>query len=755
MARCLLSLMVCLSLAGGALGYQKSDKKGKATKGADSAYEIGQEVEVEYFSKWRPGKVVGLPASGRIQVEFEFDPLGDASGKAGGAKAKEGEEKKMKSFFDAKQVRVAQGGGGEKPKPAKSGGSKSAGGGAAPKGELFEWTDSTGKFKIKARFKELKDEKVTLVKDDGKSVTLALEKLDDEGKQRALKLAAAGDENPFETPDENPFAGDGEEAGNTLGGVASSPAVEANWGESQVLRTDLEGTWSYTPDPLVLAGAAVKKSIPLHANKSQDAFFEKPVGLALHPATLKGAMFMQDDKPGRDAVAGLQMFDLKDGKAGALTPLKLPHLPMDISPSGERVVAAENFFLRSSKKKDRDGEISVHRWEGKELKPEKVWSYVAPGDNFKNEPKHAFFIDEDHLITVSPFSKMTAWNVSQVKALYTADLSGSGAPALSPGRKHLAVPTSEGVCLYEAVSGDSIGKLPGGNPGMVLALAFRPDGKQLAALAVQRLMVWDLEKGELDRDIYFTKPQFANYMDWVGDGHLLVGGQNLIDLERRVVLWEYTNHSGIQGRQGAQVGDSYWYLMSAPDRSARALFAAKLPHASALQAAQALKPDEILAIKPGASIAIQWSVQGDQKEVNDAYQSIIKQLQDIGMTYAEKSRLVLQVSTAAGETKEIQYRGFGRFFGGGGETARVTEYISKIQFVEDNTVIWLAEAHSGAPHFLSLKEGQTLQQALAQYQKPNVKFFTQVNLPRYVARPHPSGAYGHSELSAKGVVDRK
>ena len=133
MARCLLSLMVCLSLAGGALGYQKSDKKGKATKGADSAYEIGQEVEVEYFSKWRPGKVVGLPASGRIQVEFEFDPLGDASGKAGGAKAKEGEEKKMKSFFDAKQVRVAQGGGGEKPKPAKSGGSKSAGGGRLPK----------------------------------------------------------------------------------------------------------------------------------------------------------------------------------------------------------------------------------------------------------------------------------------------------------------------------------------------------------------------------------------------------------------------------------------------------------------------------------------------------------------------------------------------------------------------------------------------------------------------------------------------
>jgi WD40 repeat protein len=433
----------------------------------------------------------------------------------------------------------------------------------------------------------------------------------------------------------------------------------------------------------------------------------------------------------------------------------MPHLPMDISPSAERVVAVPNFFLRAGKQGIREDVVSIHRWRGKELQPEKMWSYVAPGDNFKNEPKQAFFIDEDHLITVSPFSKMTAWNIAEAKALYTADLTGTVAPALSPGRKHIAVPTSEGVCLYQATSGDPIGKLPGGNPGMVQAMAFHPDGKQLAVLAMQRLMVWDLEKGELDRDIYFTKPQFASSMDWLGENHLLVGGQNLIDLERRVVLWEYRSNSGIQGRQGAQVGDTYWYLMSAVDRSSRALFPAKLPHAAALQMAQKLKPDDILAIKPGASIAIQWSVQGDQKEVNDAYQSIIKQLQDIGMTYAEKSRLVLQVSTVAGETKEIQYRGFGGLFGRGGETARVTEHISKIQFVEDNNVIWLAEAHSGAPHFLSLKEGQTLQQALAPYQKPNVKFFTQVNLPKYVARPHPSGAYGHSELTIKGVVDKQ
>ncbi|MFN8856101.1 MAG: SHD1 domain-containing protein [Planctomycetaceae bacterium] len=746
-------LIISLTFPGFALGYQKSDKKSKS-KGNASEYSVGQEVEVDYYNKWRPGVVVALPNSGRIQVEFEFDPLGEVNGSS---KNKPDESKKTKAFFEADKVRPSKGGGTPKKtgKSAEGPRKGTAGGKSTPRGELLDWTDSTGKFKIKARFGGLADDKVTLVKDDGKTVTLALEKLDAEGQERARKLAAGGDENPFETGDENPFAGDEPEGDKSNADPADLGLVEANWKGVQTLRTDIEGDWKYSADPLPSSGTPVKKSIPLHANKNQDAFFEKPVGVALHADTLKGAMFMQDDNPRREKVAGLQMFDLAEGKAGPLTTLKMPHLPMDISPSGKRVVATANFFIRAGRQGVREDLISVHQWEGKELKPEKVWSYVPPGDNFKNDPKVAFFIDEDHLITVSPFSKMAVWNIPQAKALYTADLSGQGAPALSPGRKHLAVATTEGVCLYEALTGDSIGRLPGGNPGQIQAMAFRSDGKQLAALALQRLMVWDLEKGTLDRDIYFTKPQVASSIDWVSEGYLLVGGQNLIDLERRVVLWEYSQTGGFHGKNGAQVGDSYWYLLTANDRSARAIFPAKLPHSSAVQMAQKMKADDILAIKPGASIAIQWSVQGDQKEVNDAYQSLIQQLQDIGMTYAEKSRLVLQVSTAAGETKEIQYRGFGGFFGRGGETVRVTEYISKIQFVEDNNVIWLAEAHSGAPHMLSLKEGQTVQQALAQYQKPNVKFFTQVKLPKYVARPHPSGAYGHSELSAKGVVDRQ
>jgi hypothetical protein len=43
--------------------------------------------------------------------------------------------------------------------------------------EIRTWSDSTGKHKVEAEFVELKDQKVTLRRKDGKAITIALEKL--------------------------------------------------------------------------------------------------------------------------------------------------------------------------------------------------------------------------------------------------------------------------------------------------------------------------------------------------------------------------------------------------------------------------------------------------------------------------------------------------------------------------------------------------------------------------------------------------
>ncbi len=69
----------------------------------------------------------------------------------------------------------------------------------APKSEakLRIWSTKSGKFTITARFVELKDDSVTLEKENGETVTVALDKLSEADQKAARKLADELEENPF------------------------------------------------------------------------------------------------------------------------------------------------------------------------------------------------------------------------------------------------------------------------------------------------------------------------------------------------------------------------------------------------------------------------------------------------------------------------------------------------------------------------------------------------------------------------------
>src|SRR4051812_43529194 len=60
------------------------------------------------------------------------------------------------------------------------------------------WTDSTGKFTIKAKFVSLADGKVTLEQEDGSKVEIELTKLS-AADQKVAQDLAKGDDNPFKT----------------------------------------------------------------------------------------------------------------------------------------------------------------------------------------------------------------------------------------------------------------------------------------------------------------------------------------------------------------------------------------------------------------------------------------------------------------------------------------------------------------------------------------------------------------------------
>lgn len=347
---------------------------------------------------------------------------------------------------------------------------------------------------------------------------------------------------------------------------------------------------------------------------------------------------------------------------------------------------------------------------------------------------------------------LTLWNVPGRKAVYKLDISGNGAPAVSPGGRYVAVPVADAVVVLEALSGETAARLPGAPVG-TSALAFSPDGKRLAAAAAQQIVVWDLESGTQTHDFTLAAPSLAGTLAWIEPGQLLLGGTDLVDLERRVVLWRYAaaGQPAQAVRHGAK-GTEVLRAAASLDRATRALVPLRLPHDGARKMAAALDAAKILALGPGSAVSLDVRVQGTPAEQQAVRADLAGRLAAAGLVARDGAPLVLQAMTETGETEEISYRTFGSP-NRDGEKVSVTKQISRLRIYEGQRLLWESSTTTGAPGFLQTKEGQSIQEALAPYQKPNLAFFAGAVLPRYLARAGEGGTYGTSEVSPQGLRD--
>src|SRR5207245_2276415 len=89
----------------------------------------------------------------------------------------------------------------------------------------------------------------------------------------------------------------------------------------------------------------------------------------------------------------------------------------------------------------------------------------------------------------------------------------------------------------------------------------------------------------------------------------------------------------------------------------------------------------------------------------------------------------------------------------GAEETKVsaTEQISKVSLLDAaGAVLWERQAKTIPPMHLSLKEGQSVDQAVAEAMKATGWFFESVQVPQFVTKSRKA-AQGHSTLTDKGV----
>jgi hypothetical protein len=278
-------------------------------------------------------------------------------------------------------------------------------------------------------------------------------------------------------------------------------------------------------------------------------------------------------------------------------------------------------------------------------------------------------------------------------------------------------------------------------------LSFRPDGKQLAFASDGTLRIFEVGTGKQISETPFDGS--AETIDWPADGFVLLDGSILLDLAQQMPLWQYRGAT-VTGTFGGRT----WYVASLdPGGKKPVLASVELPGEAVNKAAAGAKSADIWAARPGTSVTLDTS--GLPGDIQGAVaESLKEKLLANGFRVADNQPIRLVASIETGEAKEIRYRGFGESPFGAGTTVRASPQTSKLAFIDaDGEILWQRQTTRHPPMMVSLKEGQSIEQYIADATRPDASFYKGIALAKFIPKAQYRHGLGASELTARGVID--
>ena len=250
-------------------------------------------------------------------------------------------------------------------------------------------------------------------------------------------------------------------------------------------------------------------------------------------------------------------------------------------------------------------------------------------------------------------------------------------------------------------------------------------------------------------------------LEWVDNDHLLLNGADLVDIPHRIVLWHYevpgqekTVECVVNGHLGFGYGQMEMEGGAAVVVACcgQVFFSFPLPHPEAVQAAEGLSEENLVALKAGSQVSADLHVPTANPQDTDALTaSYTEQLK--GPRESRRVRCPAHLSShhRDGKSETVTYHAMGM---GGNETANVAVQISRLALVENGKVLWENSARTGgAWMFVHHKADETVQSALDRgNQESAMSFFRRISLPGCVAQQGEHGAYGFSKVTPMGPI---
>lgn len=472
----------------------------------------GEQVEVFFLNEWQPGVVVATDKKGNARVEFEFaaakqtqDFLRAAIRRPyeNGAivatrtyKDKSGKHSIVAAVIAITdtEVRLRKSDMTEKDLPltSLSDADQKYLQGLIKKGlpkkkklplkrspNARTWTLSSGET-VDGDFVELKGNQVVIRQSDGSEKQLAMGMLSPTDRSYAIQKAAdgaiagansaqgnlnmPGDIGPSDmgpSDDDNLMAKDI--------GAAEVEAPSSSSPPSKALKAQLltEDRWGFEPD--AIDRAKVVDRIDL----GQLQNFPSSV------VTSDGSKMLAYSGSGKSEFT---FIDLTTGKISKKNQ-NVRCIPKAISPSGKYYAGVES--------NSNSFEWSIFETEtGKSIWNE--WTPYGVG----RDVMHTQFLDDEHLVTVSPNGDLGVWSMNTKKIVWWINMRATCIPAVSPGGKYIVIHTNDRLVVLVGATGKVVSQMAS-NPVGIRILAIDDSCQRLAGLGNGLARFWNLNDGKI------------------------------------------------------------------------------------------------------------------------------------------------------------------------------------------------------------------------------------------------------------------
>ncbi len=571
------------------------------------------------------------------------------------------------------------------------------------------WTDSTGKFKVRAKFDSVEGGKATLIRENGEKFTIALEKL---GKADQEYVAKQNSENPFQVIEGNPFESAGPE-GESSSNVPR--VVSVDWSQSRLIPLQAsDSEWQIRP-PDVSGSDYRPRSVPLPHKKD---FFEKLSGVAVSRDAKAAVVGYVLDRRGNSNHGAIRLIlcDLQGGRITASGSEQGQMAPIALHDDGRQILMRRNDFGFGNQ--DR---LEIWVLDGKKVVRSLIWTPYDEENDSEKDVTWAEFIDSKTLATCSCGGKVAIWNFPALQLICHFQLSNDSIPALSPDRKWIAFASDDTVGLFDiekrkvAVSQKTPDAL------QWPALAFSPSGRKIGCITMNRILVWDTASGRLEKDFALQDLMIKGSINFPDEDFILASDQFLIELENQLKLWNY---------QGAKhvctVGGTAFFVADSDDKSGM-LIAAKVPHPEALSfLKKALQHPELFVFHKGTPVKLDVSgIPDDHKK--DVAEALTKKLREMKCPIKDSGNVDVVAYIEGPKSKEVSYMHSG--------TYQVQEYFTKLKIVFQGKTLWETN-WTNIPHIFHLRQGENVEGVLRKAsEQPTYAFYDKVVLPEFLQKP--------------------